>query len=275
MATRTNSYKATKLVLAVLTTALLLAQPARPVELTSLSGLAHGYPAFRDANGKMLAEGEFMQWVQDDRLHVKLTYKFKNGERIEENAVFQQQPELVQQEWSWRESKGGQIIREFGVNFASKTAKAQKREKNELKQWEETIAVEPGKSFAGFGFTLALQNLRKRLLNGERIELKAVGFRPQPQVVTVQLSHAGVDRMEMSGRSLKGDHFVIHPELPAIAKLFVRVPDTHVWLTNPAPAGFLRWEGPVAEPNDQIVRVDLLSGEGSGLAQPMKDNDFQ
>lgn len=253
--------------------AMFVVQSARPVELTSLSGLAHGYPGYRDANGKMLAEGEFLQWVEDDRLHVKLTYRFKNDAHIEEKAVFRQERELVQEEWSWRESKDGQIAREFDVNFASKTATARKRENNELKHWEEKLEIEPGKTYAGFGFTLALQNLRKRLLSGERIELKAVGFAPKPQVVTVQISHAGVDRMEMSGRTLKGDHFVIHPDLPAIAKLFVRVPDTHIWLTNPAPAGFLRWEGPVAEPNDPIVRVDLLSGEESGPAQPAKEND--
>jgi len=35
---------------------------------------------------------------------------------------------------------------------------------------------------------------------------------------------------------LKGDHFVVHPDLPAIAKLFMRVPDAQIWLTNPAPA---------------------------------------
>ena len=79
--------------------------------------------------------------------------------------------------------------------------------------------------------------------------------------------------MEMAGRRLKGDHFVVHPELPAIAKLFVRVPDTQIWLTNPAPAGFLRWEGPVAEPSDPIVRVDLLSGDESGPAQPVKSSE--
>jgi hypothetical protein len=71
---------------------------------------------------------------------------------------------------------------------------------------------------------------------------------------------------------LKGDHFVVHPDLPAIAKLSMRVPDTQIWLTNPAPAGFLRWEGPMAEANDEVVRVDLVSGEGSG---PVKDSDSQ
>ena len=64
--------------------------------------------------------------------------------------------------------------------------------------------------------------------------------------------------MKMSGRLLEGDRFVIHPELPLIAKLFIRVPDTQIWLTNP-PAGFLRWEGPVVLPTDPIIRVDLVS----------------
>jgi hypothetical protein len=273
--TRTNSNKFVRAGLAVLTASLLGVHPASPVELTTLSGAAHGYPAFRDSNGTMLAEGEFMQWVEDNRLHIKISYRFKNGGHIEENALFRQEPELVQEEWSWRENKDGQVVREFSVNFSSKTATAQKREKNEVKHWEEKVEVEPGRTFAGFGFTLALQNLRPRLLHGERIGLKAVGFAPKPQIVTVQISYAGVDRIEMSGRRLKGDHFVIHPDLPAIAKLFVRVPDTQIWLTNPAPAGFLRWQGPEAEPNDPIVRVDLLSGEGSGPAQPVKDGDSQ
>jgi hypothetical protein len=39
----------------------------------------------------------------------------------------------------------------------------------------------------------------------------------------------------MGGRSVRGDEFVIHPEIPLIAKLFVNVPDTKIWLTNPAP----------------------------------------
>ena len=260
-------------VFAMLMAALLVIDSALPIELTELSGAAHGYPAFRDSNGKKLADGEFMQWVEDDRLHVKIIYRFKDNRRIEENTVLRQHPEVRQEEWSWRESQGGQVVREFGVNFGSGTATAQKRENNEVKHWDEKIDVEPGKTFAGFGFTIAIQNLRKRLRTKEQIELRAVGFRPKPQVVTVQISHAGVDRMEMAGRRLKGDHFVVHPELPAIAKLFVRVPDTQIWLTNPAPAGFLRWEGPVAEPSDPIVRVDLLSGDESGPAQPVKSSE--
>ena len=79
--------------------------------------------------------------------------------------------------------------------------------------------------------------------------------------------------MRMGGRTPKGDRFIIHPEIPFIAKLFVNVPDTKIWLTNPAPAGFLRWEGPIVVPTDPMIRVDLVSDTVSGPAKPGKADD--
>jgi hypothetical protein len=247
-----------------------LSAPA--VEVTEFEATAHGFPALLDSNGKKLADGEFAQWIDDERLHITITYKFERGDRTEEKAVFRQKPELIQEEWSWRELKGGQLVRNFAVDFKTQTATAQKREKDDLKNWSEKIGVQAGRTFAGYGFMLALQNLQPRLLRGEQIELQAVGFTPKPKVVTVQISHVGVDQMKMSDRLLEGDRFVIHPKIGAIAGLFVHVPDTLIWLTKP-PAEFLRWEGPVAEPNDPIVRVDLVPGAESGPAKPAETSD--
>jgi len=187
------------------------------VDLTEPQGAAHAYPALLDANGKKLADGEFRQWIQNDRLRIKIDYEFNDGHHFEENAVLRQKPELIEEEWSLKESKNGKVSREFRADFLAKTATALTHENNESKQSSEKIEVEPGRTFAGFGFTLAIENLRKRLINGEKVELKAVGFAPKPQVITVQISHGGVDKMKMSGRLLKGDRFVIHPEIPLIA----------------------------------------------------------
>lgn len=253
---------------------LLFALSTFGIELTEPEGAAHGYPGLCDINGKKLADGEFRQWVQDDRLHVVISYKFPDGKFFEERALFRQQPELIQEKWSWKELRAGQPDREFSADFLAQTASAHIQKEN--KDVTEKIEIEPGKTFAGFGFTLALGNLRKRLLGGEQIQLKAVGFSPiptlKPQVVTVTVSHGGLDRMKMSGRFLRGDRFVIHPEIPIIAKLFVRVPDTKIWLTNPVPAGFLRWEGPIVLPNDQMIRVDLVSDSASGAAEPVRED---
>ena len=239
------------------------------VEVTEPAGAAHGYPGLYDINGKKLADSEFRQWLENNRLHVVITHKFSAGEVYEEHAQFRQQPELIQEKWSWKESKHGRSQREFAVDFMAGIASAHTGQDN--KDVSKRISIEPGRTFAGFGFSLALSNLRKRLLSGEQVQLKAVGFSPfptlGPQVVTVTISHGGVDRMRMSGRSLKGDRFIIHPEIPFIANLFVNVPDTKIWLTNPAPAGFLRSEGPIVLPTDPMIRVDLLSGEKSGPAE--------
>ena len=240
------------------------------IEVTEPAAASHGYPGLCDINGKKLADGEFRQWVENDRLHVVITYKFSAGEVYEEHAQFRQEPELIQEKWSWKESKHGRSQREFAADFLAGIASAHIRQDN--KDVSKRISVEPGRTFAGFGFSLALSNLRKRLLSGEQVQLKAVGFSDfptlGPQVVTVTISHGGVDRMRMSGRSLKGDRFIIHPEIPFIAQFFVNVPDTKIWLTNPVPAGFLRWEGPIVLPNDPLIRVDLLSGTKSGPPEP-------
>jgi hypothetical protein len=244
------------------------------LEVTEPAGAAHGYPGLCDINGKKLADGEFRQWAENDHLNVIITYKFPDGQLFEEKARFSQQPELMQEQWSWRESRNGTSQREFTADFLSGTASAHIRKDN--KDVSEKVSIEPGRTFAGFGFTIALSNLRKRLLSGEQIQLKAIGFSPfptlKPQVVTVTISYGGLDRMRMSGRLLKGDRFIIHPEVPALAKLFVNVPDTKIWLTSPAPAGFLRWEGPIVLPNDPLIRVDLLSGTKSGPAAAAKSS---
>jgi hypothetical protein len=242
------------------------------LEVTELAAAAHGYPALYNLDGKKLADGEFRQWVEDHLLQIVITYKFPDGGSFEEKARFRQQPELIQEHWSWKELKGERVQREFNVDFLSGTATAHISKDN--KDVSDKVDIEKGRTFAGFGFTLALSNLRKRLLRGEQVQLKAVGFSPfptlKPQVVTVKLSHGGLDRMRMSGRSLKGDRFIVHPEVPAIAKLFITVPDAKVWLTNPVPAGFLRWEGPILLPNDQLIRVDLLPGTNSGSVEPVE-----
>jgi hypothetical protein len=245
---------------------------ASALEVTEPAGAAHGYPAVYNLDGKKLADGEFRQWVEDHLLQIVITYKFPDGGSFEERARFRQQPELAQEYWSWKELKNERLQREFSVDFLSGTATAHISKDN--KNVSDKVEIEKGRTFAGFGFTLALSNLRKRLLRGEQVQLKAVGFSPfptlKPQVVTVKLSYGGLDRMRMSGRSLKGDRFIVHPEVPAIAKLFVTVPDTKVWLTNPVPAGFLRWEGPVVLPTDPLIRVDLLSGMKSESAQSLE-----
>lgn len=252
---------------------LLLAKPAASVKVTSFAAALHGFPALRDMSGKILADGEFAQWLEGERLHVKLIYRFKDNREIEEKAEFRQRPELIQEKWSWREVKDGKLFRSFAADFGSGQATAENGEGRGHKRWSEKLKVESGRTFAGFGFVLAIMNLREGLIAGKKVDLAAIAFIPEPRAVSVEISHAGSDQMRMADRHLKGDRFVIHPKIPRIVKLFIAAPDTHIWLTTPAPSGFLRMEGPLVEPSDPVIRIDLLSGGESGPAKPLSEKE--
>ena len=262
-----NTTKQLRCALAVALT-VAAAAPTRAIESKVFETAVRGFPVMRDASGQRIADGNFVQWIEKDRLHVQITYVGDSGRRMEETIVLRQRPELVQELWRWRELEHGKPVRTFEVNLATGAATADKLEKGEMKHWSDTLDVSPGNTFAGFGFSMAAKALRERLVKGETVELKAVGFTPQPKVVTVALSYGGRDSVRMAGRTIAADHYVVHPKIPAVAKLFVKVPDAHIWLTTP-PAGFLRYEGALAEPGDAMIRIDLLPGGPSEAATPV------
>src|SRR6476619_8637968 len=149
----------------------MIAAPVLALKVTEPAAALHGYPGLCDISGKKLADGEFRQWVEDDRLHVVITYKFSAGEVYEEHSQFRQEPELTQEKWSWKESKHGKSQREFTVDFLTGIGGAHLSQDH--KDVSKKIKIEPGRTFAGFGFSLALSNLRKRLLRGEQVRGKA------------------------------------------------------------------------------------------------------
>lgn len=230
-------------------------------------GTARGFPEMRSLDGKTIAKGEFAQSADGTVLRMRVRYEFGPDRSTEEEATIRQAPALVQETWSWREIRGGEVQRRFEIDFRSGNTLAEKREKGEMRRWTKHLDLEPGRSFAGAGYTLALRSLRDRLLRGERIELQGIGFTPKPKVGVAEVSYAGVDRIAMSDRELSAEHFVIHAKIPWIARPFVHVPDSHIWLLTPPPSAFLRWEGPLAETSDPVVRVDLLPGGVSSPAE--------
>jgi hypothetical protein len=244
---------------------------AAGIFVPEIEAAMHGFPGVFDLLGKKTGDGEFVQWLETNRLYLTSTYDFGSGHFIEEKAVFRQRPVLAQDEWSWREVKDKAVLRHFEVDFHSGQATGEKLDGTKVKRWSESFKIDSAKTFAGIGFTFALKALRERLIKGEKIELQAVAFTPKPRLVTIQLSYRGLDQIAMAGRTVKSDCFIIHPEVPAIAKLFIDARDTQIWLTANRPAAFVRWEGSILEPDDPIIRVDLLPADHSEPAQPVKN----
>jgi len=106
----------------------MIVAPVYALKVTEPAAASHGYPGLCDINGKKLADGEFRQWVESNRLHIVITYKFSAGEVYEEHSQFRQQPELIQEKWSWKELKHGRSQREFAADFLTGIASAHIRQ---------------------------------------------------------------------------------------------------------------------------------------------------
>ena len=238
----------------VLLSALLAVAPSVP------EGDAQAYTSLFDARtGAVIADGRYAQWVKDDVLHIDARYDFPDGRTVVEQAAIRLHPRLTQESWDWTEKKGDRLIREYQVDF--RTRKAIATRVDQQKRWKEDLDdIEPGKTFAGIAFATAIKALRSQLAPGQHVELRAIAFTPRPRSAPIILTRDGVSPVQMAGREVKGDRYTIHVDIPGIVRLFIDPPDIHIWLVAGEPPAFLRFEGPLVEPKDPTVRIDLIPG---------------
>lgn len=232
---------------------LLLAIPSNVHE-----GDAQAFTSVTDAGGRPLADARYAQWVKGGLLHIESRSDFADGRTVVERATLRLEPRLSQESWDWTEKKDGKLVRLYQVDF--KTGKASATRVDQEKQWKEDLSIHRGKTFAGLGFLTAVKALRAQLAVGQHLDLEAVAMTPKPRTATVTVTRNGPSEVHMAGRVIPGDEYTLHPDIPAIAKLFVKAPDQHVWLVDSNPAAFLRFEGPLVEPGDPVIHIDLIPG---------------
>jgi hypothetical protein len=241
---------------------LCVALPASAVETRWIEGTVRGFPVVRDMQGRAIGEGTLTQFVEDGKLHVQGIFEFRDGRRIEEEAVLEQRPRLRQLYWSWEERRGNEVQRAYAVDLATGHATAKKRTADGTDTWDDRLD-DTKDAFVGVGFMYAVKNLTEELDKGRKIKMTAVAFTAKPRTVTVSVSRDQVGELTMGGRTLGASRYVIHPEVPWIARLFVHAPDQYLWYYRPAPPAFLRADIPLAEPSDPMIRIELLPGSDS------------
>ncbi len=256
----------------VVALALLASLNAAGVEVRWIEGTLRGFPVVRDAEGRQIGDGTLTQYIEDGKLHAQGIFDLRDGRRVREETVLDQRARLRQLFWSWKETQGDEVLREFSVDLTTGHATARKRTGDGVDTWDEHLD-DTKDAFVGVGFMYAVKNLTERLDRGEKIQLTAVVFTTKPRTVTVSISRDQVGELSMGGRRLGAERFVIHPEVPWIARLFVKAPDQYLWYYRPAPPAFLRADIPLAEPSDPTIRIELLPGAESravGRAPPRR-----
>jgi hypothetical protein len=248
--------------------ALAAASGAGAVQLRYPQADLHGFPSMQNEAGELIADGELTQRKQGARLIVHATWRFRDGRVVVEDAVFALRPELAQQSFRWVERRGETELRRFEVDFRSRKAHAQKLEGKERKRWDDTLDLQPGKAFAGYGTALAVSQLRDSLAAKDAVaELTFIAFTPEPRTVTLEVSRRQGERVRVAGRELGADLYTLHPRIPFPISIFVHAKDARLWFTHGAPPALLRAEQNLVEKDDPQIRIDVIPA-GSALASP-------
>jgi hypothetical protein len=236
---------------------LAVATAASAIPMQFAEGDLRGLPEMRDLQGRLLGRGDFVQTVDRSGIHVTVTYHQLNGDRIQETAMLSTVGgDLAQRQWGWQRTSGGQVVERYSMNFDTGEARTLLVRNGKPEERQEHLSMTKGQAFAGIGFTFALKNIAPRLVRGEPVTLEGVAFTPKPRHANVLVSSAGVETVRSGARMVRADHFVIHPKVPSVAKLFVNVPDSHLWFLRGPPPGFIRAE--LQAQSLGVVRVDSM-----------------
>ena len=124
-------------------------------------GDAQAITSLSDLEGHALADGRYQQHMAGDVLHIESRYAYADGRVAIEKASLRLLPQIEQETWSWTETgKSGELLRSYEVDLRTGKAVATRTDQN--KRWRDDVEVEPGKTFAGIGFMLAIKSLRLR-----------------------------------------------------------------------------------------------------------------
>lgn len=247
------------------------AAEAEPVALRHALGTLHGFPSMSDSSGRVIADGELTQELVSGSLVVHARWAFADGHRAEERDEFRVGRDVAQERFSWIETKDGDELRRFEVDFATGKAIAITRDdKNEVKREEAKLDLPRGRAFAGYGAALAISEILFE--PAADAEFTFVAFTPKPRTVTLQVHRDGEERITVAGRSIPCDRYTLHPKIPFPVSLFAGARDAHLWLTHAAPPALVRAEQNLVAKDDPVVVIDVTP---RGPAHPPDPRNLQ
>lgn len=234
---------------------------AAPVSVRSPEGAAHGFLVLRGPKAEVLAHGDWWQKPSAEQIEVHLRFNFTDGSLSHETFVLGQR--RVWTLLTYRSvQRGPSFPRDLEAYIERKTGRytvqTSDRSKGDRKVDEGTIAL-PDDVY-GFGM---LAVLLKNLNAGERVNAHVLAFTPKPRVLTLEVSPAGEDTVQIEGSARKAARYVAKSELKGALGTVASVvgkqpPALNFWLAGEPMPTFIRFDGPFY-PDGPIWRVELAA----------------
>jgi hypothetical protein len=249
--------------LSVLLVCAALLQPkpliAEQVPVRHMEGLAHGFLALRNLQGKLLANGELTQVAKGDRVTSHVIFRFNDGSIYEDTAVFSQRgsfrllnDHVVQKGPSFKQSK------ETWLDASTGQVKVRYTDDGKEKTINERLDLPPD---VGNGLLMTL--VKHIQPSTPQTKVSWVATTPKPRLVNLVIVPQGEAPLSHGTIKHKANYYVVKVEIGGVAGLLARLvgkqpPDTHVWvLAGHAPA-FVKLEGQLDD-GGPIWRIELAT----------------
>jgi hypothetical protein len=236
---------------------------AAPVAVRFQEGKTHGFLLVRSLAGDIIGQGEMTQVAKEgDLVESQLVFTFKDGSLYDEKVAFSQHGVLTL--ISYHLVQRGPFFPEQADVFVDRgtgTYKVRSQIGEDGKEEVRTGTVDLSKDVYNGMVITSLLNLPKGA--GETVHILA--FRPEPEVIKLQLLPRGEGTVRIGDWSRRAWEYEFKPDIGIIRKWLGRItgnlPDDfhyHCWILADDVPSFVRYEGPL-QLMGPIVRIELVS----------------
>jgi hypothetical protein len=222
-------------------------------------GLVHGFLILSTLQGTRLADGDLIQHLSGDRVTSQLAFRFKDGSRHEETAVYTQRQQFRLVTYQLKQ-RGPAFPRPLEMSIDAAAGRITTRYADDGKERTETAARELPPDLANGLVSILLKNVRPE---APPETLSYVAATPGPRLVQLEVRVAGAREFVTGGTARKATHFVLKVKIGGFAGLIAPLlgktpPDVHVWILGGDAPAFVRAEQPLY-PDGPVWRIELTS----------------
>ena len=242
---------------------------ADPMPVRHMQGTVHGFLELRSEDGRVVASGEIVQVIHDDRLTSRTLFHFKDGSVDDETTVFSQHRAFhlitdrhIQKGPSFPhpmdvliDSLRGQVT----VRSIGKDGKEEVR--------ADHLNLPP--DLANGIVPLVVENMQPGAL---QTEVSILVASPKPRLVKLAISSRGEETCSVVGSPLKAIHYEIKIELGGVAGVVAPLvgkepPNIQLWVIGGQAPILVREQGPIY-PEGPMMTIQLASPVWPDVPKP-------
>lgn len=232
---------------------------ADPVPVRFREGLVRGFLVLSTLEGERLANGELLQTVAGDRVTSRLVFRFKDGSRSEETAVFTQRrvfrlltDRLVQ--------KGPAFERSVDLSIDTTRDVVSVRYDDDGREKTTTEQIDLPDDTANGILMVLLKNLPA---GAPAAKVSMVAATPKPRLVKLEITPGAEEPFSIGGSPRKAMNYRVHVDIGGITGLIAGIagkqpPDSHVWILRDEAPAFVKSESPLYT-GGPLWRIELTS----------------